>query len=202
MSLRSLFFLLILILVATFIGVNWDVMNQPTDLSLIFTHIHAPLGLVMMCLMVAAVVLLVLVMIYSQSKALGELRRSSKELAVQRELADKAEASRFTTLSSRLDQKMDSLTQTIDDQTREMLARVDRAETGLRDRPVDADVARLVTAVDQLNRNLHARVDRLEVGLREGLVDYTPASLHVSPASPAPVAHQPSADDPGIPDKE
>jgi hypothetical protein len=98
-----------------------------------------------------------------------ETRRHAKELAAQRELADKAEASRFTELRAHLDQEVSRLAESINTSARETLARVDRAEMGLRDRPVDADVARLVQAVESHNRDLHARVDRLEMGLREGL---------------------------------
>ena len=63
---------------------------------------------------------------------------------------------------------------------------------GLRERPVDAEIGRLVQAVENHNRDLHARVDRLEMGLREGLADYRPALPSVRPA----VTHEASAAEP------
>ena len=119
---------------------------------------------------------------YTQGTVLMETRRHAKELTAQRELADKAEASRFTDLRAHLDKEVARLSEVIDNHTRETLARVDRAEMGLRDRPVDLEVGRLVQAVDSNNRDLHARVDRLEMGLREGLAGYVPAPASVRPA--------------------
>lgn len=169
MSLRSLFLLLVGAVTVAFIGVNWGEMTRPTDLSLVFTDIRAPLGLVLIGLMALLSAVFVGLVAYQQGVVLMETRRHAKELAAQRELADKAEASRFTELRAHLDQEVSRLAESINTSARETLARVDRAEMGLRDRPVDADVARLVQAVESHNRDLHARVDRLEMGLREGL---------------------------------
>jgi hypothetical protein len=124
----------------------------------------------------------VFLVVYLQSTVLVETRRHARELAIQRDLADKAEASRFTELRAQLEQEVAKLSTVIDNHTRDTLARVDRAETGLRDRPVDADIARLVQAVETLHRDLHSRVDRLEVGLRESLTSPVPA-----PSLPPPV---------------
>ena len=198
MSLKSLLLLIIGIAVLAFVGLNWAAMNTPTDLNLGFTEIRAPLGLVLLGLMAALSVVFVAMVAYTQGTVLVETRRHAKELAAQRELADKAEASRFTDLRAHLDQEMTRLTDSVAMQTREMLSRVDRAEMGLRDRPVDAEVSRLVQAVENHNRDLHARVDRLEMGLRDGLAGYVPAPASVRPAAltgqsyqPAPAEHNP-----------
>lgn len=198
MSLKSLLLLIIGIAVLAFVGLNWAAMNTPTDLNLGFTEIRAPLGLVLLGLMAALSVVFVAMVAYTQGTVLVETRRHAKELAAQRELADKAEASRFTDLRAHLDKEMTRLTESVAMQTREMLSRVDRAEMGLRDRPVDAEVSRLVQAVENHNRDLHARVDRLEMGLRDGLAGYVPAPASVRPAAltgqsyqPAPAEHNP-----------
>ena len=183
MSLRTLFFLLICAAIATFVGVNWTEMNRPTDLSLIFVHVTAPLGLVLVGLMVLLFVVFVGVMAYTQGTVLMETRRHAKELAAQRELADKAEASRFTDLRQHLDQEVARLTEAVERQKQDTLSRIDRAEMGLRERPVDAEIGRLVQTVENHNRDLHARVDRLEMGLREGLAGYIPAPASVRPAA-------------------
>ena len=198
MSLKSLLLLIIGIAVLAFVGLNWAAMNTPTDLNLGFTEIRAPLGLVLLGLMAALSVVFVAMVAYTQGTVLVETRRHAKELAAQRELADKAEASRFTDLRAHLDKEMTRLTDSVAMQTREMLSRVDRAEMGLRDRPVDAEVSRLVQAGENHNRDLHARVDRLEMGLRDGLAGYVPAPASVRPAAltgqsyqPAPAEHNP-----------
>ena len=133
MSLKSLLLLIIGIAVLAFVGLNWAAMNTPTDLNLGFTEIRAPLGLVLLGLMAALSVVFVAMVAYTQGTVLVETRRHAKELAAQRELADKAEASRFTDLRAHLDKEMTRLTDSVAMQTREMLSRVDRAEMGLRD---------------------------------------------------------------------
>ncbi len=196
MSFKSLFLLIIGIAILAFVGLNWEAVNRPTNLNLGFTEVRAPLGLVLLGLMASLSVVFVALVAYTQGTVLVETRRHARELAAQRELADKAEASRFTDLRAHLDKEVTRLTDAINVQTRETLSRVDRAEMGLRDRPVDADIARLVQAVEGHNRDLHARVDRLEMGLREGLVGYEPAPTTVRPAAltgqPYPPANPPS----------
>ena len=183
MSFKSLFLLIIGIAVLAFVGLNWPAMSTPTNLSLGFTEIRAPLGLVLLGLMALLSVVFVALVAYTQGTVLVETRRHAKELAAQRELADKAEASRFTDLRAHLDKEITRVTEAMSVQTRETLSRVDRAEMGLRERPVDADITRLVNAVENHNRDLHARVDRLEMGLREGLAGYVPAPATVRPAA-------------------
>ena len=192
MSLRTLFFLLVCAAIAAFVGVNWTEMNRPTELSLVFAHVTAPLGLVLVGLMVLLFLVFVGVMAFTQGTVLMETRRHARELAAQRELADKAEASRFTDLRQHLDQEVARLSDAVERQKQDTLSRIDRAEMGLRERPVDAEIGRLVQAVEDHNRDLHARVDRLEMGLREGLADYRPALPSVRPA----VTHEASAAEP------
>ena len=52
MSLRSLLLLLIGVAILAFVGVNWVAITTPTQLSLLFTEIEAPLGLVMLGMLV------------------------------------------------------------------------------------------------------------------------------------------------------
>ena len=68
---------------------------KPTHLSLIVADVQAPLGLVMLGLLAGVSCMFVLMIAYIQGTVLVETRRHAKELAAQRELADKAEASRF-----------------------------------------------------------------------------------------------------------
>lgn len=194
MSFRSLFLLLVGALIVIFVGVNWTQMTTPTDLSLIYTDIRAPLGLVLLGLMALLAAVFVGLIAYMQATVLFETRRHAKELGIQRDLADKAEASRFTDLRAHLDREVARLSEVINNQSRETLSRVDRAEMGLRERPIDAEISRLVQAVENHNRDLHSRVDRLEMGLREGLAGYTPAPASVTPPAHASLAAPPSED--------
>ncbi|MDR2127915.1 MAG: LapA family protein [Burkholderiaceae bacterium] len=181
MSLRSLPLIVVGFAIVLFVGGNWSVMVQPTDLSLIFAEVHAPLGLVLLGFIVLISVLFTGFVAYMQGTVLLENRRHAKELAAQRELADKAEASRFTDLRAHLEQQQASLIATLQEQTEKLMARVDRAETGLRERPIDANIGLLVSTVQEINRQLQARLDRMETGIGDRLA-------YVARQSPAPAA--------------
>jgi len=98
MSLRSLLFVVVFGALAAFVLVNWNVLNAPTTLSLAFAEVQAPLGVVMLGFIVAVTVLFLGYIVYLQMSGLLEMRRHGKELQAQRQLADQAEASRFTEL--------------------------------------------------------------------------------------------------------
>ena len=188
MSLRSLILLLVGAAIVVFVGVNWSAMTTPTDLSLVFAQIHAPLGLVLLGLMALLAAVFVGLIAYTQGTVLLETRRHAKELAAQRELADKAEASRFTDLRAHLDREVTRLSEVIGNQGRETISRVDRAEMGLRERPMDAEITRLAQAIETHSRDLHARVDRLEMGLRDGLSNHLSLSAARSVHASEPAA--------------
>jgi uncharacterized integral membrane protein len=167
MSLRSVVLLIVAIVIVVFAGANWPAMTTPTDISLLVTNIHAPLGLILLGLMVLLCVMFVLFAVYLQGAGLLEARRHARELAAQRELADSAEASRVTELRGVLEQEMAGLSATMENQSRELLARVDRAESGLREHLADPQSSQLAAAIQTLGHDLQARIDRLEMGLRE-----------------------------------
>jgi uncharacterized integral membrane protein len=108
---RAIAFFLVLLLVGLFALVNWAAFAAPTSLSLGVTTVQAPLGLIMLGLVVFLCVLFTVWVIALQAKALMEARRQTKELQAQRELADRAEASRFTELRSDLMARLDAMQQ-------------------------------------------------------------------------------------------
>ena len=98
MRARTILLILSIVVVAAFVALNVEEFTRASVLSLGFTSVQVPLGLVMLALLVAAAVIFLGVMIYMQSSNLLETRNYARELSTQRELADKAEASRFTEL--------------------------------------------------------------------------------------------------------
>ena len=121
MRARTIFLLLVIALVAAFAALNWDAFFVPTALNLGFSTVQAPLGLVMLGMVVALVVLFVAYMAYWQGTVLMDTRRHTKELQAQRALADEAEASRFTELRGLLHAELDRLA-----------GRVEQTQAGLR----------------------------------------------------------------------
>lgn len=98
MRARTIFLIIAILAVAAFAALNVDEFTRTSVLDLGFTTTQMPLGLVMLLLLVIAVVIFLASTLYMQSTNLIETRKYARELSVQRELADKAEASRFTEL--------------------------------------------------------------------------------------------------------
>jgi len=102
---RAIAFFLILL----FALINWPAFTALTPISLVFTTVQAPLGLIMLALVAFLCVLFTVWVITLQAGSLMDSRRQTKELQAQRDLADKAEASRFTELRSELLARLDRL---------------------------------------------------------------------------------------------
>jgi len=109
MNLRTALVFVVLGLLGLFAMVNWGTFVAPTRLSLIFTHVDAPLGLVMLGFTAVVAAVLLGYAFKVQMNALTGARRQAEELRRQRELADQAEASRFTEIRRYLEQELASL---------------------------------------------------------------------------------------------
>ena len=102
MRIRSILLLLAVLLTAAFVALNLEEFNRLSLLSLGFTSVQAPLATVMLIGLIAALAVFLLFSAYAKSAYLIENRRTARELKAQRELADKAETSRFTELQQYL----------------------------------------------------------------------------------------------------
>ena len=87
-----------IVLIAGFGALNVDEFTRTSTLNLGFTSMQLPLGLVMTVLVIAILLIFLVTTLYMHSTNLIETRKYAKQLNAQRELADKAEASRFTEL--------------------------------------------------------------------------------------------------------
>lgn len=150
MQLRTLLLVLALALTAAFAAVNWSAFTAPTALSLGFTTIEAPLGLIMLALTALIAVLFLVFIVYLQTGVLLEARRHARELEAQRQLADQAEASRFTELRAFLEKEVARLAAEIASARTGLTARVEQAEGELR------------TAIEQSANTLAAYIGEVE----------------------------------------
>ena len=131
MRLRSMFLLFILAVIGLFTALNWGVFLTNTTLSMGVTTLQAPLGLIMLGLLVAVVVFFLVYVLYLQSTVMFDARRHAKELQANRELADKAEASRFTELRAFLDAGLKQRAQQEASTQQALMARLDALEDRL-----------------------------------------------------------------------
>ncbi|MDO8960907.1 MAG: LapA family protein [Methylophilus sp.] len=128
MKLQSLLLLIILAVIAIFAALNWGVFVSPTELSVGYTTINMPLGLIMLGLLAIVTTLFLVFVVYLQGSVLLEARRHSKELQANRELADQAEASRFTELRTFLEAELTKQSGQDTDAKDAILARIDKLE--------------------------------------------------------------------------
>jgi hypothetical protein len=146
MKIRTLFLLLVLVAIAAFVMLNWNAFMTPTTISLGVAVVQAPLGLVMLGLLV----------FLSQTSALFERRRREKELQAHRELADKAETSRFTELSLFLKAELGRQADLHGESRAVIIERMDQLERDLR------------LSVQEAGNTLSAYIGELEDRLEGG----------------------------------
>jgi predicted lipid-binding transport protein (Tim44 family) len=126
----SLTLVLVFVLLAAFATLNWAVMATPSTLSLGFVDVIAPLGLVMLGFIAAISGLLIVYIVLLQAGVILEARRLTKEVKAQRELADTAEASRFTELRNLLESELRRIEAQGAASNREFVARLEQSERG------------------------------------------------------------------------
>ncbi len=134
---RVLLFVLLVLLTGLFAAINWTAFTTPTTLSLWYWTVEAPIGVIMLVVLGVVLVGFTAWAISLQARALLDARRMTKELQAQRELADKAEASRFTELRNHFNIRLDTLQREIEQQGNGLAAQIGQMEDRMRnvDRP-------------------------------------------------------------------
>ena len=150
MKIRTVLLLVILVIIAVFVAINWKAFMTQTTLSVGFANVQAPLGLVMLGLLVFLTAAFLVFAIYLQTSNLLEARRHAQELKGSRELADRAEASRFTELRGFLDSELKRQTDLNIQSRAAIVARMDELERDLR------------TAIEESGNALSAYIEELE----------------------------------------
>ena len=100
MNFRSLLLTLTAAAIAAIAVLNWNTLATSVPVSLGVVTVDAPLGIVMLALTALLAAFALAYVLWLQGSVLIETRRHGKEMQVQRELADKAEASRFTEMKA------------------------------------------------------------------------------------------------------
>ncbi|MBV2164877.1 MAG: LapA family protein [Comamonas sp.] len=132
MKARTALLVLIVALLGYLAFFNFASLAQDVPMSLGFTEIHGPLGLVMLALSALMAAIFLAYVIAMQATWLLEVRSHNKALQAQRELAEKAEISRFTDLRGALDDKQQQL-------EKRLMERMDALESHLKARAQESD---------------------------------------------------------------
>lgn len=154
MKIRTLLLLIALGLITVFAALNWSAFMTPTTLSLGVAEAQAPLGLVMLGLLAFLLAVFLVFVVYLQTSVLFDARRNARELQASRELADQAEASRFTELRGFLEVELKRQADLGADSRAAMFARLDQLDRDL--------CSRLEQAENTLSAYIGELDDRLE----------------------------------------
>ena len=155
MRARTLVLLLVLVLIGAFAAVNWKAIVAPTTLSLVVTDVQAPLGLILLGISALLVVLFLLYLAYLQTSVLLDTRRHAREMQSQRDLADQAEASRFTELRAFLETELRKLAGQSGEAHASLTARLDQVQ-----RDLDATIAQSENSLSAYIGELEDRMQR------------------------------------------
>jgi uncharacterized integral membrane protein len=148
--LRTVLIVIVLGVLIVFALINWSAFMSQTTLSVGFTTVEAPLALILIGIAGLLTLLFLIYVVYLQSSALLESRRHTRELQVEREMAEQAEASRFIQLRSFLETELGKLANQTEECRAGVLARLDQLEGNLR------------SAVDQSGNTLAAYIGEIE----------------------------------------
>lgn len=134
---RNVFLLVLIIAMAVFAWRNWAVFSEDKTLSLIFTQVTAPFGIVMLSIMAVLVVIYFLYTVGLETAALLEVKKYARELLSTRKLADEAEASRFSELKKWLEGELEGLKAQspagLETKLQALVERIDQVEHELRE---------------------------------------------------------------------
>ena len=182
MRTRTILLIVAILLVAGFAALNWAEIIRPSTLWFGLFVTEAPLGAILLGLLALTLVLFLASTAAMKTQSLMDYRQHQKTLEAQRELADKAEASRFVDLRQHLDTSL-----------RELRDRDAIAATEMEKSRMEAQ-REIRTQLEQINRTIAARLNEMETRLDSRLGGST---VPVTTVRTAPVVNEhPQAQDP------
>lgn len=150
MRLRTLLLILATALVVGFALLNWSEFSRPSPLNLGWTQVTAPLGLILLGLLALATIGFLASIAISHARYVKHEREQAQALQDQRDLADRAEASRFI-----------DLRKSLDDHLRETRER-DKTQASEREQALARSQRDLRTLLEQMHRSLTMHLGEME----------------------------------------
>jgi DNA anti-recombination protein RmuC len=149
-----------LVLLGIFTLANWSVLSAQTTLSFVAFSLEAPLGFLLLGVLLGFVALFTTYVLILRTTMLMDARRYARELETQHQLAEKAEASRLNELRGQLDQQFAKLLETAEQSRTDLGARFEGMETALRNSIEESNSslsAYIGEVDDKLDRSLAGR---------------------------------------------
>jgi uncharacterized integral membrane protein len=136
MKVKTLVFIALLIFVAFIVYLNWPAITAPTMLSLLVADIEAPLGILMLAIVVLMTCIFLSAIVMMQVGFNTERQRLTKALEAQRLLANEAETSRIHALREFLQTSFAHINTTIEESSNSLSASIGEFEDRL-ERKID-----------------------------------------------------------------
>ena len=150
MRARLLFIIVAIVLVAGFAAQNWNEIQRTAPLNFGVLVANAPMGMILLGVLFLSLLVFLISSAAQESRHLIEHRRYAKTLDTQRDLADRAEASRFTELRQYID------THLRENRQREAVVGTDFEKSMLQSQ------RDMRSQLDQLNRTLATQLGEME----------------------------------------
>lgn len=175
MRIRTMLLLLVMILMAVFLIINWTALSTVMTVNLVYTEIQAPLGAIVVGSFVGLTLILLLYMVWQQASVTMELRSAYKEARNAREVADHAEKSRFQESNRLMGERLEKLEALVTTRSDEMLSsvqkqtarfdeRIEMMERNLKNYAEDGQ-KRQDAAIEQINKDLTVLEKNILTGL-------------------------------------
>lgn len=169
MRARLVVLIIAILAVAGFAALNWGEVMRSTPLNFGLFVMDAPLGAILFGLLVLGLVVFLVSSGLLRSRMMITENRYTRDLQAQRDLADKAEASRFT-----------ELRQYLDSHFRENRQRDAVASTEFEKSMVQSQ-RDLRAQLDQINQTLATRLSELEGRMEARMDRMAPAAVDLTP---------------------
>lgn len=172
MKIRTLSMMLVLVVMAVFLIINWGELARVVTVNLVFREVQAPLGVIVVAAFAAVVLLLVIYTVCQQASVMMELRAASKDARRAHQAAEEADKNRLVEASRRINEHFDALDKLIN-------ARFDEIADRLSTRQVEVDAK--FAEVLEAERALEAAI-KSEMTAQIGALDRKVAETLPAPA--------------------
>ena len=168
MKIRTLGMLLIVIVMAVFLIINWGTLSQVTTVNLVYTKMEAPLGIIVVAAFAAVVVLLMAYTVWQQASVMMELRAAYKEARTARQMAEDADKSRIAEIRADFKERMEKMEALLATRTDEVI-RLMAERNQLEDETLSKFRAEQQARADEARASLEQQLRVLEKRVIEAL---------------------------------
>lgn len=168
MKIRTLGMLLIVIVMAVFLIINWGTLSQVTTVNLVYTEMEAPLGIIVVAAFAAVVVLLMAYTVWQQASVMMELRAAYKEARTARQMVEDADKSRIAEIRADFKERMEKMEALLATRTDEVI-RLMAERNQLEDETLSKFRAEQQARADEARASLEQQLRVLEKRVIEAL---------------------------------